>query len=38
LVHEVMGVGDHRLGIGVGHPVLVEQLQIGHVGLGVGGR
>src|SRR6516164_3065361 len=38
LVHEVMSVRDHRLGIGVGHPVLVEQLQIGHVGLGGGGR
>jgi hypothetical protein len=38
LVHEAMSVRDHRLGIGVGDPVLVEQLQIGRVGLGDGGR
>src|SRR3978361_2044216 len=28
LVHEVMSVRDHRLGIGGGHPVLVEQLRV----------
>jgi hypothetical protein len=35
LVHEAMSVSDHRLGIAVGHPVLVEHLQIDHVGLGL---